>query len=66
PSFSEKLKGSILIGGAEEEQQILLVRDSEDRWECWHFANWTPGETVYAGFRFYIESELMRLEEKDI
>lgn len=65
PNFSEKLKGSILIGGAEEEQQILLVRDTPDKWECWHFANWTPGETVYGGFRFYMESELMRLEENE-
>lgn len=65
PDFSEKLKNSILIGGAEEEQQILLVRNDKDRWECWHFASWTPGETVYTGFRYYMESELLKMEENE-
>jgi len=60
--FKEKFRNSIIIGGHDEEQQLLLVQGEEDKWECWHFANWSPGETVYQDFRFYMENELQSLE----
>ena len=62
--FTNKLRNSIIIGGLEEEQQLLLISTPGNNWECWHFSNWNPGEVVYAGFRFYIEEELQMLENE--
>lgn len=65
PTFSEKLRSSIIIGGHDEEQQLLLIPLQKGEWECWHFSSWTPGEVCYPSFRFYMESELQQLEESD-
>ena len=37
-NYGEKLRNSIIIGGLEEEQQLLLVPFPKDNWECWHFS----------------------------
>ena len=62
-SYGDKLKSSIVIGGLEEEQYLLLIQLSNKKWECWHFSSWRPGEVVYESFRFYMEDELQRLED---
>jgi hypothetical protein len=62
PLFGEKFNNSIIIGGHHEEQQLLLVQGAENQWECWHFATWSPGETVYQDFRYYMEEQLQSLE----
>lgn len=61
--YGEKLKSSVVIGGLQEEQYLLLVPLGNRKWECWHFANWRPGEVTYESFRFYIEEQLQRLED---
>ena len=62
-SYCDKLKSSIIIGGLEEEQYLLLVPLSNKKWECWHFSSWRPGEVVYENFRYYMEDELQLLED---
>ena len=64
PVFCKKLKNSIIIGGHQEEQQLLLVPGEESDWECWHFSSWRPGEAAYQDFRFYMEEELQWLENE--
>ena len=61
--FNQQFSSSILIGGYHEEQQLLLVPISDNKWECWFFAYWSPGETKYPSFRFYMERVLTRLKE---
>ena len=61
--FNRQFSSSILIGGYQEEQQLLLVPISEGKWECWFFACWSPGETKYPSFRFYMEEVMTRLKE---
>ena len=63
PTYSSKLKSSLMIGGFEEEQQLLLIPLQNNNWECWHFSSWQPGEVVYESFRFYMEGELQCLED---
>lgn len=63
-TFGDKLRSSLIIGGHEEEQQLLLVPLQNNKWECWHFSSWRPGEVVYESFRFYMEGELQSLEDK--
>lgn len=62
PEFSTKLANSIIVGGVAEEQQLLLIPLGNQQWECWFFSNWGAGETIYPGFRYYMEEELQRLE----
>jgi hypothetical protein len=62
--FCKKLNSSIIIGGQEDEQKLLLVPLPNNDWECWFFATWAaPAETVYPAFRFYIEELLQKLED---
>lgn len=61
--FNRQFSSSILIGGYQEEQQLLLVPIADGDWECWFFAAWSPGETKYPSFRFYMEEVLTRLKE---
>lgn len=62
-TFGDKLRSSLIIGGFEEEQQLLLIPKQDGNWECWHFSSWRPGEVVYESFRFYMEGELQSLED---
>lgn len=61
--YGDKLKSSIVIGGLEEEQYLFLIPLPNNKWECWHFSSWRPGEAIYESFRFYMEDELQRLED---
>jgi hypothetical protein len=61
--FGDKLRTSLIIGGHEEEQKLLLVPLQTNNWECWHFSSWRPGEVIYQSFRFYMEGELQTLED---
>ncbi|MEM9822314.1 MAG: SMI1/KNR4 family protein [Bacteroidota bacterium] len=64
PETAAELARSLLIGGYQEEQQLLLIpSDSEQEWACWFFASWNQGPTEYKSFRYYLENELMSLEE---
>jgi hypothetical protein len=58
-----KFHNSILISEPNEEQQLLLVPLENNEWEFWFFAVWADGETVYPGFRYYMEEELQKLED---
>ncbi len=64
--FVKSFSNSILIGGHQEEQQLLLIPSTKSKnWECWFFANWIPGETRYANFRYYMENQLQELETEE-
>ncbi|WP_343532189.1 SMI1/KNR4 family protein [Pedobacter sp.] len=56
----KELDNAILIGGASEEQQFLLIPPSSDSdsWKYWKFANWIPGEEEYSDLRNYFEQVL--------
>jgi SMI1 / KNR4 family (SUKH-1) len=64
--LTNKLRESLLIGrDPSDEQQLLLVPadNPATEWECWFFAHWVPGEVRHPTFRYYIESEVHRLNE---
>lgn len=64
--FVTSFSNSLLIGGYQEEQQLLLIPSKKSKdWECWFFASWIPGETKYANFRFYMENLLQKLDEEE-
>ncbi len=58
-------ENSILIGGVNEEQQMLLVPIKENgvKWEFWTFAYWSQGETIYKSLEEYFTSVKKHLEE---
>jgi hypothetical protein len=62
---AEAFANSLLIGGYQEEQQLLLVSPYKNTldWTCWYFATWMPGEKKYPALRFYLEKELLELEK---
>ncbi len=64
------LEKSLLIGDLDGEQQLLLVPSGSDkdvdRWECWLFASWIPGEERYPSFRAYMEEVLLDLQRDDV
>jgi len=63
---TEAFANSLLIGGYQEEQQLLLVSPYKNitDWTCWYFATWMPGEKKYPALRFYLEKELLDLEKR--
>lgn len=61
--FCDGFRNSILVGGKNEEQQLLLVPIDNSSWECWFFANWAAGETKYPTFRYYMEEQMQSLED---
>jgi hypothetical protein len=64
-AIADAFANSLLIGGYEEEQQLLLVPPYKNNpdWTCWYFALWMPGEKKHPAFRFYLEQELLKLEK---
>jgi len=64
--LAKSFSNSILIGGFQEEQQLLLIPDTNsENWECWFFAYWVPGEIEYPNLRFYMEKALQDLEAEE-
>jgi SMI1 / KNR4 family (SUKH-1) len=60
--FTSSLRSSLLIGGLNDEQQVLLIPSkSKKDWECWFFASWIPGEQSYRNFRYFMENQLLGL-----
>lgn len=64
PGWGEPFKNSIIIGGFEDEQQLLLLPMPDGSWACWFFAFWVPGEHAYPSLRYYMEENLQQLEER--
>jgi SMI1 / KNR4 family (SUKH-1) len=46
------LRTSILIGGLNESQQVLLI-PQKNKWIYWQFASWIPGERPYKNLKTY-------------
>lgn len=65
PQQAAGFRRSILIGGLNEEQQLLLVPPGgkDAAWQCWFFANWVPGIEPYPSLRFYLEHSLWEMED---
>lgn len=62
----EALASSILVGGLNEEQQLLLIppNDTKNKWMYWKFASWIPGEEEYYSFKDYFKSDLSFLKDQ--
>jgi hypothetical protein len=60
--FNELFSKSIIIGGHEQEQKLLLIQLGKDAWECWSFGA-AHAAVKYPDFRFYIEELLQRLDD---
>lgn len=62
--LSKKFKSALYIGGFMEEQHVFLIpSDTQKNWECWFFAFWAPGESIYTNLRFYFENKLQFLKQ---
>ena len=61
--LGEKLRSSILIGGKNEEQMVLLIPDKKG-WICWQFASWIPGERAFKSFTDYLKKDLAFWKEQ--
>ena len=55
-----ELNEAIIIAGANETQQFLLVPPVKSRpeWRYWAFANWHPGEEEYNGLEDYLKNTI--------
>jgi cell wall assembly regulator SMI1 len=51
------LRTSILIGGLNESQHVLLI-PQKNKWIYWQFAHWIPGERPYKNLASYFKSVL--------
>jgi cell wall assembly regulator SMI1 len=51
------LKTSILIGGLNEAQNVLLI-PQKNKWIYWQFAHWIPGERPFKNLKSYFKSVL--------
>jgi hypothetical protein len=59
-TYKELLSNAILISHYPDEQMVWLMPESIERkhWQTWFYAAWSPGETPYPSFRFYMEEQL--------
>jgi cell wall assembly regulator SMI1 len=57
PEIGKILRTSILIGGLNESQNVLLI-PQKDKWIYWQFAHWIPGERPYKNLKSYFKSVL--------
>jgi hypothetical protein len=64
--YGRILANSILIGGLDQEQQVLLVPPNKKNknWQCWLFASWIPGEQQFNSFTDYLSSEISQLKNE--
>lgn len=62
---AEALERAILIAGAEEEQQFVLIPPDIEKkeWKYWKMANWIPGEEEYESLSAYLQSVINFLKE---
>lgn len=65
---SRAMESCILISEIEGTDMVLLLppHASNDRWECWFFAHWVPGEIRYPSFRHFLEHEFQSLPTGDV
>ncbi len=54
PDIGKTLRTSILIGGLNESQQVLLI-PQKNKWIYWQFAGWIPGERPYKNLKTYFK-----------
>jgi cell wall assembly regulator SMI1 len=54
PEIGKILRTSILIGGLNESQQVLLIPRG-DKWIYWEFAHWIPGERAFKNLKSYFK-----------
>jgi SMI1 / KNR4 family (SUKH-1) len=54
PEIGKILRTSILIGGLNESQQVLLI-PQKNKWIYWQFAHWIPGERPYKNLKTYFK-----------
>ncbi len=64
--YGKILAGSILIGGLEQEQQLLLIPPSKSNkeWKYWLFASWIPGESEIKSLEDYFKEEVEYLKKE--
>ncbi len=60
------LERSILIAGAHEEQQFLLIPPmlTGENWKYWKFAHWIPGEEEYTNLEHYFQKIISFIERE--
>lgn len=62
--IGNKLERSIIIGGDEEEQFLLIPpTDANKAWEYWLWGNWIPGERRYPDLITYFQITTVFLNE---
>jgi cell wall assembly regulator SMI1 len=54
PDIGKILRTSILIGGLNESQQMLLIPQKKG-WVYWQFASWIPGERPHKNLKTYFK-----------
>jgi SMI1 / KNR4 family (SUKH-1) len=54
PDIGKILRTSILIGGLNESQRVLLI-PQKNKWIYWQFAHWIPGERPYKNLKSYFK-----------
>jgi cell wall assembly regulator SMI1 len=57
------LRTSILIGGLNEAQNVLLI-PQKNKWIYWQFAHWIPGERAYKNLKSYFNNVLDFFKEE--
>ena len=66
--YGKILAGSILVGGLNQEQQLLLIppTKSNKEWKYWFFASWIPGEKELKSLEDYFSEEVEYLKKETI
>jgi hypothetical protein len=66
PDLAAVLKISILIGGQNEDQQLLMIppQNDSETWHYWKFASYIPGEVNYHSLSQMFEENLEFLIEQ--
>ncbi len=66
--YGKILAESILIGGLDQEQQLLLIPPSKSNkeWKYWLFASWIPGEMEFKSLEDYFREEIEYLKKETV